>query len=143
MDNETIKILKEIGVIFDESDELNGLFIPREQLLNGMKYNELKPLILNLKTYYSSSFLTCLQQNACKSQKWPLLNLVRQILNANNYKMNPIRKADGYTVDGIKKYKRFFHITKNNEKNTNEKNTNENECIDVADNFTNDYYSDN
>lgn len=121
MDDETIAILKNIGIIVDDPSNLDGIFIPREQLLNDMKYNELKPLILNLKTHYSSSFLTCLQQNACKSQRWPLLNLVRQILNAHNYKMEPIRKADGYTMDGVKKYKRFFHITKKYKKDTNEK----------------------
>ena len=26
--------------------------------------------------------------------------------------MEPIRKADGYTLEGIKKYKRYFQITK-------------------------------
>lgn len=116
MDDVSILIFKKIGIIFDESTNLDGLFIPREQLLNHEKYNEIKDIILNLKTYYSSSFLTSLQQNAYKNQKWPLLNLVRQILNAHNYKMIPIRKADGYTVDGIKKYKRFFHITKSIDK---------------------------
>ena len=27
--------------------------------------------------------------------------------------MEPIRKSDGYTLEGIKKYKRFFQIKKN------------------------------
>ena len=54
--------------------------------------------------------MTCLQKNADKSQKWPLLNLVRQILNVYGYKMVPIRKADGYTLEGIKKYKRYFQV---------------------------------
>ena len=26
--------------------------------------------------------------------------------------MEPIRKADGYTLDGVKKYKRYFQIKK-------------------------------
>ena len=56
--------------------------------------------------------MTILQKNADKSQKWPLLNLVRQILNVYHYKMEPIRKADGYTLEGIKKYRRFFQIKK-------------------------------
>jgi hypothetical protein len=56
--------------------------------------------------------MTSLQQNAEKNQKWPLINIVRQILNKYNYKMIPIRKCDGYTLDGIKKYKRFFQIEK-------------------------------
>ena len=44
-----------------------------------------------------------------KKQKWPLLNLVRQILKVNNYRMKPIRKSDGKTKLGKKKYIRFFN----------------------------------
>jgi hypothetical protein len=34
--------------------------------------------------------------------------------------MTPIRKSDGYTLNGVKKYKRYFHIETNNNKNTND-----------------------
>jgi hypothetical protein len=64
--------------------------------------------------------MTSLQKNADKSQKFPLINLVRQILNVYDYKMEPIRKSDGYTLEGVKKYKRYFQIKKkhlNNETN--------------------------
>ena len=54
--------------------------------------------------------MTSLQQNADKVQRWPLLNIVRQILSRYNFKMVPIRKSDGYTLDGVKKYKRFFQL---------------------------------
>ena len=64
--------------------------------------------------------MTSLHKNADKSQKWPLLNLIRQILNVYGYKMYPIRKADGYTLEGIKKYKRYFQIQSKNNINTNE-----------------------
>jgi len=88
------------------------LFIPREQLLSEAKYGEIKKIIPELKKNFSSSFMTSLQKNACKSQKWPLLNLIRQILSIYNYQMEPIRKSDGYTLEGVKKYKRFFQIKK-------------------------------
>ena len=65
-----------------------------------------------LKKKLSSSFLTSLHKEAKIKQKWPLLNLVRQILHVYKYKMDPIRKADGYTKDGVKKYKRYFLIRK-------------------------------
>jgi hypothetical protein len=35
---------------------------------------------------------------------------VRQILSVYNYHLTPIRKCDGYTPEGVKKYKRFFKI---------------------------------
>jgi hypothetical protein len=109
MDDEIIDIFKSIGFKFSE---LNGLIIPREKLLSDTKYDEIKLLIPNLKKKYSSSLMTSLQKNADIIQKWPLLNFVRQILNTYGYTMEPIRKSDGYTLEGIKKYKRFFQIKK-------------------------------
>jgi hypothetical protein len=112
MDKESKIILKNVGIDFENLSDLNGLFIPRELLLSDNKYDEIKKLIPELKKNYSSSLMTSLQKTAEMSQKWPLLNLVRQILNIYNYRMEPVRKADGYTLEGIKKYKRFFLIKK-------------------------------
>jgi uncharacterized protein YihD (DUF1040 family) len=113
MDEESKTVLKIIGFEFDELIDIDGLIIPRETLLSDNKYEEIKKLIPELKKKYSSSFMTSLQKNADKSQKWPLLNLVRQILNIYHFKMKPIRKADGYTLEGVKKYKRYFQIYRN------------------------------
>ena len=79
-------------------------------LLDEKKYLDISQNIIELKKIFSSSMLTSLQTNAQKKQKWPLLNLVRQILKSNDYKMEPIRKSNGYTKDGKKKYLRFFLI---------------------------------
>ena len=112
MDEYSKKIFATSGISFENISELDGLMIPREQLLSDLKYDEIKKLIPELKKIYSSSFMTGLQRNADKHQKWPLLNLIRQILNTYNYDMEPIRKSDGYTLEGVKKYKRFFQIKK-------------------------------
>jgi hypothetical protein len=112
MDEESKTILKIIGFEFDELKDVDGLIIPRETLLSDTIYDKIKIKIPELKKIYSSSFMTSLQKNADKAQKWPLLNLVRQILNVYHYKMDPIRKANGYTLEGIKKYRRFFQIKK-------------------------------
>ena len=117
MNEESKTILKIIGIEFNEIDDLNELTILRDQLLSDKKYEEVKKLLPELKKIYSSSLMTSLQKNADKSQKWPLLNLVRQILSTHNYKMEPIRKSDGYTLEGVKKYKRYFLIK--NKSNTN------------------------
>jgi len=113
MDQESKKILNTLGFHFNEVIELENMLISRDILLSDSKYDEIKKLIPDLKKNFSSSFMTSLQQNADRLQRWPLLNLVRQILNIYNYKMIPIRKSDGYTLDGIKKYKRFFQIERN------------------------------
>jgi len=110
MDEESKEVLNMIGFKFNDLNELNGLVIPRDQLLSDAKYDEIKLLLPELKKKYSSSIMTSLQKNADIKQRWPLLNFVRQILNTYGYKMEPIRKADGYTLDGIKKYKRYFEI---------------------------------
>jgi hypothetical protein len=112
MDEDSKKILVAVGIKIDLLTDLDGYFFPREQLLCDTKYEEIKKLIPNLKKNFSSSFMTSLQKNADKEQKWPLLNLIRQILNVYNFKMEPIRKSDGYTLEGVKKYKRFFQIIK-------------------------------
>ena len=105
-----ISFLNKCNVHFTELNQLNGLLIPREVLLNDTTYNVIKNDIQDLKHIFSSSSMTSLQNNATKTQKWPLLNLVRQVLKNINFKMTPIRKSDGYTKDGTKKYKRFFQI---------------------------------
>ena len=54
--------------------------------------------------------MTSLQKKAETNQKWPLLNLIRQILSVYSYHLTPIRKCDGYTAEGVKKFKRYFKI---------------------------------
>ena len=149
MDDETKILLKIVGFEFNIIEDLTGYTIPRDELLSDMKYEQVKNLIPKLKNYYSSTFLTGLQKNADKLQKWPLLNLVRQILNVYKFKMIPIRKADGYTSNGIKKYKRYFKIEANKNSNNNaNKNSNNNnikkielnnieEINDIIENYAN------
>jgi hypothetical protein len=93
-------------------DELDGMMVPRELLINSTKYDTLKEKIMELKKIYSSSCLTGLQNDADTKQRWPLLNIVRQILNVHHYEMEPIRKSDGYTLEGVKKFRRYFFIKK-------------------------------
>jgi hypothetical protein len=90
--------------------DLEGMLIPRELFFNPEIYKQLKEQIPELKTIFSSSYLTSLQTSAEQIQKWPLLNLIRQVLRSSNFKLTPKRLSDGYTVDGKKKYKRVFII---------------------------------
>ena len=103
-------ILNAAGIQFVYLDQLDGLTVYRELLLSELKYDEIKKLIPYLKSKYSSSDMTSLQKNAEQLQKWPLLNIVRQILSRYQFRMVPIRKSDGYTLNGVKKYKRLFRI---------------------------------
>ena len=91
-------------------DDLNGMLIPREIFLDKANYINVKEDIAILKQIFASSSLTALQSTAEDNQKWPLLNLVRQILRGCNYKMTPKRISAGYAKDGTKMYKRMFIV---------------------------------
>ena len=114
MDIDIINFLKKCNLVVETENDLQGQLIPREFLLSEKLYELVKKDIPNLKKKLSSSSLTALHKNAKQEQKWPLLNLVRQILKTYNFNMKPIRKADGYTKDGKKKYRRLFLIQKYN-----------------------------
>jgi hypothetical protein len=92
-------------------NELHGLLLPRELFFNDAVYKQLKTTAIpELKHFFSSSYLTALQGSAETQQRWPLLNLIRQVLRSCSFKLSPKRVSDGYTADGKKKYKRMFII---------------------------------
>jgi hypothetical protein len=113
MDAACMKLFMEIGITIPSHNDLSGIIIPRDMLLSDSKYDKIKVLIPDIKQKFSSSYMTSLQNNASIEQKWPLLNLIRQVCGVYGYKMRPIRKSDGYTANGVKKYKRFFELYKN------------------------------
>ena len=112
MDEKCKIILDEIGIKFNELPELNDRIYIRDLFIDLNKYEKIKCHLNDLKEILSSSHLTCLHNNAVQRQKWPLLNLVRQILNTYGYDMYPFKKSNGYTEEGKKKFKRYFQIKK-------------------------------
>jgi hypothetical protein len=106
------ELFNKMSIEFSSFDNLDGTKIERDIFLNNNSYNNYIELIQNIKKHLSSSTLTSLQKNASLKQKWPLLNLVRQILKIHNYKMTPIRKANGYSKTGKKLFLRYFIIEK-------------------------------
>lgn len=107
-----IEILNKATIVCHSITELHAMLLPRELFMNREIYKDLKLNIPELKSLFSSSYLTALQEPAEKKQKWPLLNLIRQVLRSCNYKLTPKRISDGYSIDGKKKYKRMFIIEK-------------------------------
>jgi hypothetical protein len=104
--------LNKCKIVIQQFDDLDGMLLPREIFLDKEIYNSVKEDISILKQLFTSSALTSLQSNAEETQKWPLLNLVRQILRSCHYKMTPKRVSAGYTKEGKKIYKRMFIIEK-------------------------------
>jgi len=107
-----LKILNLSGFVLENMAMLDGISIPRDLLINCGKYEIVSEYLDKLKKLkkYSSSTLTSLHDGAMKKQKWPLLNLIRQILKVEHYRMVPFRKTDGKDKNGKKKYVRFFLI---------------------------------
>ena len=113
---EHIKLfLNKCKIPFTHLNEIDGMLIPREILLDLQIYDSVKEEISILKQIFNSSYLTSLQSTAEENQKWPLLNLVRQVLKSCHYKMSPKRVSAGYTKDGKKIFKRMFIIEKTNQ----------------------------
>ena len=71
--------LNKCNIVFNDIQLLDGMLIPREILLSEQKYKDISNNIIELRQIFSSSCLTSLQTTALGKQKWPLLNLVRQI----------------------------------------------------------------
>lgn len=122
MDKDLLDILKKCNIIIEDKNLVSGLLIPREILLSKEKFVELSEEIKIIKKKFSSSRLTALQSTAKDNQKWPLLNLVRQLLKASNVRMVPKRTSNGYDKNGKKKFRRYFileEFKKVNEKKGN------------------------
>ena len=109
-----LEILNISGFVVEDMDMLDGLSIPRDIFLDKHKYFEVAEYLETLKKlrHFSSSTLTSLHSGADVKQRWPLLNLVRQILKVKHYRMKPYRKTAGKDKDGKKKYIRYFLIEK-------------------------------
>jgi hypothetical protein len=105
-----IYILNACNIICNSVDNLDGLIVPRTLCINDEKYEQIKKELPVLKKEFSSSYLTALQSTAVSKQKFPLLNLIRQLLRSCNFKLTPKRINDGYTLTGEKKYIRMFII---------------------------------
>ena len=111
LENSIIEFLKNCGFQIDNLDNLNGMMINRKQLLDKNKYIDLTENIVELRELISSSYLTGLQETAIDKQKYPLVNVTRQILKLLNYELKPYRMSAGYDHNtGKKLYERYYVV---------------------------------
>ena len=106
-----VSFLNCAGINVDSIHALDGIVIHRDELLSEERYAKVKEMIPELKTLYSSSYMTSLQKPADKMHKYPFINIVRQVLKSCGYQLRPKRLANGYTKAGKKIYRRIFIIT--------------------------------
>ena len=88
----------------------DGLIIDRDMLVSKEKYEALKPHIVELKKIFSRKCMTSMHSCAEYNQRWPCLNLVRQVLKRMGYDIVPERRCAGRDEDGKKIFERFFKL---------------------------------
>lgn len=115
-----LEFLKECDIIDKKEETLENIYIKRDKLIAMELYEKMEKAIKKLKRKFSTSSITSLQESAKQKQKWPLLNLIRQLLKINGFIMTPIRKSAGYNTSGKKKYDRYFFIELKDKKENNE-----------------------
>jgi hypothetical protein len=97
----------------DSIADLYNLTIQRDTLLQKNNKEKIMDLIPQLKLVYKSSYLNCLHDNSIYKQKFPAINLVRQVLKCHHLALTPKIVSNGYEkVTGKKRVNRIFIIQK-------------------------------
>lgn len=104
-------MLSSININIPDINGLDGLNITRDNLLSTniiniyqSKKNEIKEI------GYSSSKLTSLHNNNNEKQQFPSINMLRQLLKCNNFKLKPYVKSMGYDKSSGKKIVYRYYI---------------------------------
>ena len=107
-----LSFLHGIGLVSADCTDVDGLVVDRGLLIEPQRYEMARGYLPKLRAVFSSSYLTSLQEKAPADQKWPLINLVRQVLKHCGYKLHPKRVCNGYNKSGKKSFKRVFIVQK-------------------------------
>jgi hypothetical protein len=111
-----IKTLKELfkilNIEINSAKDLYMIRIYHETLKNKKLIEYFNNFVPELKEgKYLSHKLTCLHKNSLEKQKFPGINLLRQILKCNKLKLSPKLIYKGYNrVTGKKIVERYFTI---------------------------------
>ena len=86
----------------------------KESINNKVIFKEkMYDMIPKLKKKYKSHTLTCLHNNSLDKQKFPTINMIRQILKCNKLKLTPQFLCKGYNkINNQKIIERYYIIKK-------------------------------
>lgn len=112
--NNLKKFFKIINIDIDIYN-LENIEIDREILLNKDIIENLNKLVDECKILYNSSKLTSLHSNRLEKQKFPSVNLLRQVLKCNKYYLCPKKINLGYSKTTGKKIIKRTYIIKSME----------------------------
>jgi hypothetical protein len=108
-----LQLIKILKYDVENISELTNLTIQRDMLLRKDITKQYLDLIPEFKSVYNSAYLNCLHDNSILKQKFPAINLLRQVLKCNHMNLTPKIISNGYEkVTGKKKVNRVFMIEK-------------------------------
>ena len=114
--NDSLILLLDIFALFGYNffknrEDFIDISLSYELLRDPKLIDILYQQIPNLKKFYKSSKLTCLHKNSTTNQKFPGVNMVRQILKCNKLKLKPMENCRGYNkATGKKIIERYYQI---------------------------------
>jgi hypothetical protein len=104
-------IFSALEIKVDERTDISNIILRQDTLKSNTLITDLNNKVPNLKSYYNSSKLTCLHKNSLDKQKFPAVNMFRQILKCNSFKMEPYVISKGYDkFSGKKLVERYYRI---------------------------------
>jgi hypothetical protein len=105
------ELLQLINITINSFDDLNNLTFDRSILTNPEINNKYLEFRETMKGTFHSSYLTCLHNNSHLKQKYPAINMLRQVLKCLGYNLKPKVINLGYNKQtGCKIIKRTFII---------------------------------
>ena len=108
-----LELFRLLGYHIYEQNDLLDVMIMRDKLLEKTTNKILLDKVPELKKVYNTGYLSCLHDNSIYKQKWPAINLLRQILKCNFYHLTPKILSNGYDkLSGKKQVTRVFVIEK-------------------------------
>jgi len=106
-----VELFDAIDIKVKTREDLLNIILRQDTLKDRNLIEELYRKAPNLKSFYNSSKLTCLHKNSLDKQKFPAVNMYRQLLKCNNLKMEPYVVSKGYNkYSGKKIVERFYRI---------------------------------
>ena len=108
-----LRIFRILNYDVETIKEITEITLYRDKLIDKNTRKIILELIPDLKEQYKSAYLTCLHDNSIYKQKYPVINLLRQILKCNHLILKPKIVSNGYEkITGKKKVMRMFTIEK-------------------------------
>ena len=106
-----VKLLNLMKIECNNIKEALGTIIEQSQIKNFELDKTCFGYVEELKKFYKSNMLNCLHKNSLSKQKYPAVNMLRQILKCNDLKLKPFTVSRGYDKsNGRKLVDRFYNI---------------------------------